>query len=141
MRLFPVFAVVLAIIPFHSATFSQNVSGTASKPQNVLLEAYKCSGESPRGKYTLPLKIKRQGENYFLFWGQNEQLGIGIRTGDTLSLFFSNLEGKTPDGKSVYSAGGVAAYTIGPGILTGKWAVGDGNVYIENCSSAGSLSV
>ena len=86
--------------------------------------AYTCNGVADDKPYTMPLAIEKRGDNFMLTWGGGQQIGMGIRKDNQLSVAFVDQA----------SGGiGVAAYKITDGVLDGTWAVGDGKLYPEKC--------
>ena len=86
---------------------------------------YQCRGDTPQGRYNLPLQIQNKGDNYFLFWGNGEMQGIGFRKENRLSVAFVNL---------INNGVGVIVYEIKDDSMQGYWAGGDGRIYQESCS-------
>ena len=87
-----------------------------------VLPKYECNGTGYSGEYKYTLTIEKQGDNYFLRWG-NDYEGMGFLQGNRLAV--------------VYISGhlvGVMLYEVWPGRLVGSWAGGDGKVYKENCT-------
>ena len=97
-----------------------------------VLDRYECQGEHPQGKYEVSLTVVHEQDNYFLLW-ESHQAGIqtvqakgfGIRTEDTFSAVYVTLNGQL----------GVIHYKVTAGRLEGVWAVGNGQMFVEVCSS------
>lgn len=88
---------------------------------------YTCTGANDHGtRYSLRLEIRAHRDGFLFQWtaprtGQITGRGLGIRTGDTLAVAFTN-------GKAI----GVVHYAIGNGVLAGRWWAG-GEAYPETC--------
>ena len=89
-----------------------------------LASRYECAGAVDGEHYRAPLTVTARGDHYVLDWRNGTIIGLGLRDENRLSVAFVQ----------VSSGGvGVASYQIRPGQLLGRWAVGDGQVYREDC--------
>ena len=76
---------------------------------------YDCQGNSPGGSaYQGTVSIIKNGENYTITWsiGTSIYVGIGILTGDILSVGYSDLK---------QNGVGIVAYKVQGHKLTGLW--------------------
>ena len=105
---------------------SISVSPHPSAAQLVpaLASRYECSGETPDGRYQTTLTIVVEAEYYVLDWRAGRVVGLGIREADRLAVAFVERGSGTV---------GVAMYQILPGQLLGRWSIGDGALYREDC--------
>ena len=97
---------------------------SAAQPAPDLAPRYECSGETPDGRYQTTLTIVVEAEYYVLDWRAGRVVGLGIREADRLAVAFVERGSGTV---------GVAMYQILPGQLLGRWSIGDGAVYREDC--------
>lgn len=80
---------------------------------------YSCRGTDSKGKaYAGAATIRRFGETFIVEWTSGSAVGVGQRTGDTLSVGWKGTQDNI----------GVTVYKIGPGpTLTGQWLAAPGN--------------
>jgi hypothetical protein len=134
---------LLSVALLSLAGFSSTEATITAQKEVKLLSAYECSGLSPNGsgeKYVLSLSVKQNGDHYDLEWsGKDNQIALGILTGNVLSVSILSLK-KGKNGEIEVFAGGVGAYVVEGGMLSGKWTVGHGKVYTETCVPPKSLA-
>lgn len=88
---------------------------------------YKCEGDSPQGKYTMPLSVEQHGDSYLFVWAEGQIVGIGLRKENQLAVAFVNQ--KT-------GGVGVNLYEVADNQLRGEWNSG-GKTYREVCTVGG----
>lgn len=89
-----------------------------------LASRYECAGTVDGEHYQAPLTVTARGDHYVLDWQNGTIIGLGLRDENRLSVAFVQLSN---------GGVGVASYQIRPGQLLGRWAVGNGQVYREDC--------
>lgn len=126
------FAIALA---YAMPVSGQSVPTVEFKDQNDFLGVYECSGVGVNNeKYSLTLIIDKEWDNFHLLWVEGKKMlhvGIGIQTGNTLSISFLKIIEK--NGETTFVPSGVGAYAIEDNVLNGKWAHGTGKIYSEAC--------
>lgn len=86
---------------------------------------YECSGVAPNGRaYKGPLKIEQEGNTFLFTWGDELQIGVGVRQGDKIAV---GLVDRASKGL------GVVLYTVSQGGLEGVWTFGGGLTFTETC--------
>lgn len=97
---------------------------------DAIAGTYDCHGIAPAGRYRISLDVARFQNGYRLTWKQHGQVtakGVGLRRENTLNVAIS-----------MGTALAFAEYTIGPGVLDGRWW-GDSTAKLPETCSQGPI--